>query len=418
MQILLKVKDYLSQQGVQSKIRSVQALCKDVLELKDVGFSPLKASYILFSMLDTLIELNEDEDERDFPVGWYRVFQKRPFNKIVFDVLKPLPSRTVSLSSTKRKTFVTLPSGIEVAFVFQSYTIAQFADKSNYAGDTRELYVEESKVDAARVEICGLIWKSFNSRFVEINANDAVISLQATEKPLSDTEASTNITKQVGAYVSNNINRSVLLYGPPGTGKTTTAFKVCDSLGFKTLVVPVGTVSGNSMLTIFDFIEAINPDAVIFDDFERMGIDQDTLLSQFERLHRSIKLMIATVNNLGKLNKALIRPGRFDETIEVKYVDKVILEKLVGSENEDLFEAMAGWPVSFIDEFRVTNQILGKEAAKNRIRELSKRVDYQNSTYADPFIPVDKSNKKKALNEQASLDSPAAPFASCDEDYD
>jgi hypothetical protein len=95
----------------------------------------------------------------------------------------------------------------------------------------------------------------------------------------------------------------------------------------------------------------------------------------------------------------MIRPGRFDEILEINYIDSKVLETMVGKENEDLFDVMSTWPVCFIDEFTTTQKLLGRDAAIERVKELSRRGEYQSEEYRDPFTYT----KKDAAKEIAKL---------------
>lgn len=69
------------------------------------------------------------------------------------------------------------------------------------------------------------------------------------------------------------------------------------------------------------FVEQLRPDVIIFDDFDRAFTSADVALFMLENLKETFpKLVIfGTVNNLAKLDKALIRPGRFDQILWFGY---------------------------------------------------------------------------------------------------
>lgn len=169
-------------------------------------------------------------------------------------------------------------------------------------------------------------------------------------------------------------NRTVLFYGPPGTGKSTISRTLCDVLGLRSLRVRVEDVSSLGSEPVVEMMHIFNPDVVIFDDLDR-AVSQVALLETLENLHKRIRFVFATVNNIENLQQALIRPGRFDELIEITKLDEAAVRKVLGADCMDSFEVVKDWPVAFINEYKLRRKVLGKEKALSALDELRSRVD-------------------------------------------
>lgn len=175
-------------------------------------------------------------------------------------------------------------------------------------------------------------------------------------------------------HASFGHNRTVLLYGPPGTGKSTIARTLCETMSLRSLRVRVEDVGSLGSEPVVEMMRIFDPDVVIFDDLDR-AISQVALLETLENLHKRVRFVFATVNHIENLQQALIRPGRFDELIEITKLDEAAVRKVLGSDCMDSFEVVKDWPVAFINEYVLRRKVLGKEKALSALDELRGRVD-------------------------------------------
>ena len=140
------------------------------------------------------------------------------------------------------------------------------------------------------------------------------------------------------------IPKGVLLFGPPGTGKTLLAKAVAGEAG-----VPFFTISGSDFVEMFvgvgasrvrDLFEQAKKNApciVFIDEIDAIGKSRDSrygggndereqtlnqLLSEMDGFDGSKGVVIlAATNRPESLDKALLRPGRFDRRIPVELPD-------------------------------------------------------------------------------------------------
>lgn len=117
-------------------------------------------------------------------------------------------------------------------------------------------------------------------------------------------------------FNARGLRRRILFYGPPGTGKTTLARKLAVAVGdgraLRMDPTAVSRTSNRSMMTMIDLLQ---PTVVMLDDLDRAG-GVDGMLSLIEET-QSVPVIVASVNAIGQLDPALLRPGRFDEVVQV-----------------------------------------------------------------------------------------------------
>ncbi len=189
--------------------------------------------------------------------------------------------------------------------------------------------------------------------------------------------ASSRFADEYGPYLKKcielNINRTILFYGIPGSGKSTISRTLCDNLGLRSLRVRVEDIGDLGSEPVSEMLKIFEPDVVIFDDLDR-SMSQVALLETMENLHKRVRFVFATVNHIENLQGALLRPGRFDEIIEVNKLDEAAVRKALGA-HTDAFDLVKDWPVAFINEYVIRRRLLGAEKALGAVNELQKRVE-------------------------------------------
>jgi ATP-dependent 26S proteasome regulatory subunit len=127
------------------------------------------------------------------------------------------------------------------------------------------------------------------------------------------------------------IRRNVLLYGRRGTGKSTLAYYASRMLSDRTMVLTSDFVDRISANNWSLFLDVTRPDMVIVDDIDRIRHNLDSKLKIFDSRHCDIPFVVFTCNHLSAIPKALLRPGRTDQTLE--------MQSPTGDQKEDILDA-------------------------------------------------------------------------------
>lgn len=117
----------------------------------------------------------------------------------------------------------------------------------------------------------------------------------------------------------DKLSRSFMLVGPPGCGKSSFSINVAQKISNRILKIDPSAARMFGSAELDFLIKNLRPDVIIFDDFDRAALahDSEHLLFLLENIkNQNPQLVIfATVNEFYRLDKALVRPGRFDEII-------------------------------------------------------------------------------------------------------
>ena len=175
--------------------------------------------------------------------------------------------------------------------------------------------------------------------------NEEILSIQqAIELPLNKPEA----FDKMGLSPP----KGVLLTGPPGTGKTMLAKAIANSTS-ATFLGLVGSElaqkyigeGGRLVRELFDLAKEKAPSIIFIDEIDSIGskrLDSSTsgdrevqrtlmqLLSEMDGFesNQNVKIIAAT-NRPELLDKALLRPGRFDRIIEIGLPDRDARENIL-----------------------------------------------------------------------------------------
>lgn len=262
-----------------------------------------------------------------------------------------------------------------------------------YEDEADKLYVEKSaENDYVRV-LEKIFWESYPSNHVVLGMQN---SEETQNRPSSgkiyvkDDEKSTEFTPtplakayadDIQDYIRYGICRSVLFYGPPGSGKSNLVKNICFQLGLRT--IRINNISQLSTDTVSEIIRIFNPDAIILEDIDNVpSRDISQLLDKIENFSKKHKLLFATANKLSKLDNAVIRPERFDQTHRIFSLEKEVALELVNHDNET-YELVKDWPAAFITELMKRIKVKGATHAFANMSDLVDRIQKINNTNYD-----------------------------------
>ncbi|MCH9621542.1 MAG: ATP-dependent zinc metalloprotease FtsH [Chlamydiia bacterium] len=229
--------------------------------------------------------------------------------------------------------------------------------------------------------------------------------------------------KNLGA----RIPKGVLLIGAPGTGKTLTAKAVAGEAG-----VPFFSISGSDFVEMFvgvgasrvrDLFEQArknSPSIIFIDEIDAVGRHRGSglggghdereqtlnqLLVEIDGMDTvSGVIIIAATNRPDVLDKALLRPGRFDRSVSVELPDyfgrlqilKVHAKKIKMSDELNLKEIARRTTGSVgADLENIIN-----EAALHAAKKRRKLVTQEDIRYAQEKVQFGKERKSMVMNEE------------------
>lgn len=200
--------------------------------------------------------------------------------------------------------------------------------------------------------------------------------VDGTQDDVYESKMANSVLERSKAFLDHGYSRSVMLYGRPGTGKSSAMRYVAKKFGKLSLRINVSELQHLSAGDMISAIEMLQPDTLLIDDFDRMS-RPEKLLNELERFNKKIKLFIVSVNHIEKLDSAVIRPGRFDDHIEVEDIDSEIVSKLIGpGVPKEIHDRLAKFPIAYVTEFHKRKEVLGMEKAIEEVEELEKRISH------------------------------------------
>ena len=170
-------------------------------------------------------------------------------------------------------------------------------------------------------------------------------NIAGNEEAKEDMEFLVNFLKNPKSYynIGAKLPKGVALYGPPGTGKTLTAKAIAGEAG-----VPFFSATGSDFIEMYAGMGAKRvrdlyadakekaPCIVFIDEIDAIGTSRgrginsgerdqtiNALLAELDGFETSEPIItIIATNRIEDLDKALIRPGRFDKHIAINLPDK------------------------------------------------------------------------------------------------
>lgn len=169
--------------------------------------------------------------------------------------------------------------------------------------------------------------------FADVGGVDEIVGLvrEVIELPLKQP----NLMKHLGI----SRHKGILLYGPPGCGKTRIAQAIANEIQAHFISIRGPELfskwfgeSEENLRTIFEEARQLAPSIIFFDEIDSIGqkrSGEDSVRHESIFVNQLLTLMdgmetyenvcvIASTNRPELLDDALVRPGRFDYTLEVK----------------------------------------------------------------------------------------------------
>lgn len=325
-----------------------------------------------------------NEIQQMFLINYYEFFQgwsapyTEDYNYAIVEILKhhPYEEKATSDQNISLRKVNIEPKNGQRGFDFY-YCI-------NVEHETIEgIHVKNENLDLARDFIKQSFWNEFGGQFLLMHKKHVfdhgrevgeflVFDTDDEIEPHMSQRAAI-IAQKTKRFIDNKISRSILLYGPPGTGKSTMVRAIVRDLGLSSLRIRVEDLEDMTNTTIFEAIKIFEPECIIIDDLDRVN-RLTHLLEMLERFNKKLKVVFATVNDKDSLGDAILRPGRFDELIEIKEIDEETVKRLLVNEPAEIFDIIKMWPIAYILEYLKRRSYMSTEDAIEDLAELKARV--------------------------------------------
>lgn len=216
------------------------------------------------------------------------------------------------------------------------------------------------------------------------------------------------------ARVGARMPKGILLYGPPGTGKTSLARAIAGESGaqfihasgseFVEVYVGVGP---QRVRELFDKAKKHEKSIIFIDEIDAIGGKRsgdsnseyrntlNELLNQMDGFSQNNITVIAATNNVHMLDKALLRPGRFDRLIKIGLPDTESRFQIFKHYSKKI--AYKGDIITLINLSKATEGLTGADI-KNIINEAAILAARNNKDFVDEQNLKDAC--KKILNQQ------------------
>ena len=205
------------------------------------------------------------------------------------------------------------------------------ADKSQYVSESNMMYsISAKSSDDGGFWTC--VGSTFNPRPMDTLFFDKDIKDKIT-KHLDDWLANEDVYKSRGLTFKTGI----LLYGVAGTGKSSLASAIATYLNCGLVSIDTATFED---LNITEVVESINADnnryVILIDEIDTIFTSRDDETITDKQKVKTSKLLslldsqqspnnvifVATTNYIDKLDKAVIRKGRFDMAVELGNISR------------------------------------------------------------------------------------------------
>lgn len=276
-------------------------------------------------------------------------------------------------------------------------------------GEIEEMWVEEKHDEKKVMEFLGRqLWENLKTNKVILTTyEDSPYIIPEPNVEIFPSKLGDEILERVDKFRKKGFSRSIFLIGEPGVGKSCLMRYAGSKVGGFSLRIKMGDLQHFDSRVVEDTVRLLRPDCILIDDFDRFAASSDTdsgyLLDTLEEMNKNVKLLMVSANYSEDITPALLRPGRFDEIIQVKTVDEAVIDKMLGDCPTNIKDKIKKMPISHIQEFAKRIEVLGYDEAFKELQALIYRQRY--------FIILNESKVKRRSKSARIPESKAATYA-------
>ena len=330
-------------------VKSTTAFAREVLEITDMmqnGNIISKSAAIVTSVESFAKLLNVPKPdpvkdyvtEHDLAYTDYGQLSELLVNKTVFSALK---SEVVAENNSQALIRLSFDEQNYVCFLRskkdEEYFESQDANSDLSQASYYEAYYLPKDFDISVVY--KMFWDMYDNKIFLTSKRDKMHGpirgfKFELENVFLNQEEMDRIGREIATCATKGISRSYLLVGDPGLGKTTRCFAACQQFCPRVLKVDSSAVDYLNIGDLEKHVLNFRPDAIILDDIDRAPSDKTNyFLFTLENLKKTFPniVLFATANHFNRLDKAVVRPGRFDRVIWIEPPSKDDRKMLISS---------------------------------------------------------------------------------------
>jgi ATP-dependent 26S proteasome regulatory subunit len=255
---------------------------------------------------------------------------------------------------------------IEIVVISNEENVVNQAASGNYkkASVSKSSFEEvfACAPDVDHYEIINVLFEKVSNKLHLTADSSGNLQISPVEQGYDQAEYVTDeallskIETEIEEFKKRGYQRTFIFYGPPGTGKSTASIALASRADGKVLKIDSSFIRQfNENKLLRQFFLKLNANLIVLDDVDHfMGsLEQSQtflyILESMKTLEHKTAL-IMTVNDIGRLNAALLRPGRTDSIIEFKapkieerteFIRRLLSEKFKVDLNEEHIERLA-----------------------------------------------------------------------------
>ena len=373
----MKIKQLLSdnEQYLTPGFGFVKSCLKDISELRRrprlLDYASLVCSFK--ENFDTAFNLNEPYSYFNNPT--WRYVSNDNFCELICDLITTTQTqRLAPVASMESVTaFIADVHGVRFGWIL-------------YNDEPDKFFVEKEKYKEYPKALRTAFWGKYTSNHVVLgvtgNSDEEKIYVRddAIDDGVLTSERALNTVEYIKRFQAIGVGRSILFYGPPGAGKSRLVKSVANILKLKT--IRINNIAKISLDTTLNILNVFDPDAIILEDLDNIQTDEVAgLLDKLENFNRRKRIILATANQVTKLDNALVRPERFDRLVNVNHLEKEVVRKLV-EEDDELFKIVERFPAAYTIELLHRIKALGRTEALADLQDLTDRIaNFESSNY-------------------------------------
>ena len=286
-----------------------------------------KNGHTFVVLVNNLVEAKMYDEAARMHKLWSDEYRKDPYYDSIIGRIKPGWINSKNLINKQRSfsRFIWM-----VIRYMMYYQIFLFIDsRKNEKGESNQPIMNLFNINSEEPA------QSSNTRFSDVRG---INEFRQELEDIVDLLKNGKNYQEAGAY----IQKGVLLVGPPGTGKTLLAKAFAGEAGchfyyksaseFEEMYVGLGA---NRVKNLFATAKKTAPSIIFIDEIEQLTPDRTSsamrgdsqtinqLLTEMDGFNKLENVIVIGATNLPeKIDKAVLRPGRFDKIINIPYPDR------------------------------------------------------------------------------------------------